>query len=144
MGGGDAQKLPTSSIDTTGEGKTIHCRPGLGRLSQAGLFAFVLVHLFLGRGAEAMKLIHKEISKEGGRVSLVPEDAEDLWTVYNLIVSAAFSESAFLVGVAFLGPFHKGASHIQQEGEDERPCAVCPMCGIATAATRNTTAKSSR
>mmetsp|Transcript_69805 Transcript_69805/g.113320 ORF Transcript_69805/g.113320 Transcript_69805/m.113320 type:complete len:403 (+) Transcript_69805:119-1327(+) len=32
-----------------------------------------------------MKLITKDISKEGGRVKLVPEDAEDLWTVYNLI-----------------------------------------------------------
>jgi len=32
-----------------------------------------------------MRLITKEISKEGGRVKLVPQDAEDLWTVYNLV-----------------------------------------------------------
>ena len=32
-----------------------------------------------------MKLLSKDISKEGGRVKLVPEDAEDLWTVYNLV-----------------------------------------------------------
>ena len=36
-------------------------------------------------GAWAMKLLSKDISKEGGRVKLVPEDAEDLWTVYNLV-----------------------------------------------------------
>jgi len=33
----------------------------------------------------AMKLLSKEISKLGGRVSLIPEDAEDLWTCYNLL-----------------------------------------------------------
>ena len=27
----------------------------------------------------------QEISKDGGRVKLVPEDAQDLWTVYNLV-----------------------------------------------------------
>ncbi len=32
-----------------------------------------------------MKLINKQISKDGGRVSLIAEDSEDLWTVYNLI-----------------------------------------------------------
>jgi hypothetical protein len=39
-----------------------------------------------------MKLIHKEISKEGGRVSLIAEDAEDMWTVYNLLVSIFFDK----------------------------------------------------
>jgi protein pelota len=32
-----------------------------------------------------MKLINKQICKDGGRVSLIAEDSEDLWTVYNLI-----------------------------------------------------------
>eukprot|EP00802_Teleaulax_amphioxeia_P014112 Tamp_14172.p1 GENE.Tamp_14172~~Tamp_14172.p1 ORF type:complete len:459 (-),score=127.42 Tamp_14172:276-1487(-) len=32
-----------------------------------------------------MKLLSREISKEGGRVKLIPEDAQDLWTVYNLV-----------------------------------------------------------
>ena len=32
-----------------------------------------------------MKLISKQISKDGGRVALIAEDSEDLWTVYNLI-----------------------------------------------------------
>jgi len=46
---------------------------------------WVLLGSFCLREAAAMKLITKEISKDGGRVALVPEDAEDLWTVYNLI-----------------------------------------------------------
>lgn len=50
-----------------------------------------------------MKLIHKEISKEGGRVSLVPEDAEDLWTVYNLIVSATSTVRAHSCWRGILG-----------------------------------------
>jgi hypothetical protein len=40
-----------------------------------------------------MKLLQKEISKEGGRVSLIAEDAEDMWTVYNLLVSCCFSQT---------------------------------------------------
>ena len=31
------------------------------------------------------QLLSREISKEGGRVKLIPEDAQDLWTVYNLV-----------------------------------------------------------
>ena len=32
-----------------------------------------------------MRLLHKEISKEGGRVTIIPDDAEDMWCLYNLI-----------------------------------------------------------
>lgn len=32
-----------------------------------------------------MKLISKTTNKQGGNVTLVPEDADDLWTLYNLI-----------------------------------------------------------
>jgi protein pelota len=32
-----------------------------------------------------MKLISKAITKQGGTVVLVPEDSDDLWTLYNLI-----------------------------------------------------------
>uniref|UniRef100_A0A7S0H6V7 Protein pelota homolog n=1 Tax=Hanusia phi TaxID=3032 RepID=A0A7S0H6V7_9CRYP len=32
-----------------------------------------------------MRLLQKAISKDGGRIKLIPDDAEDLWTVYNLI-----------------------------------------------------------
>ena len=45
----------------------------------------LLLLLLAPAGAGAMRLITKEISKEGGRVKLVPQDAEDLWTVYNLV-----------------------------------------------------------
>jgi hypothetical protein len=86
-----------------------------------------------------MKLIQKEISKEGGRVSLVPEDAEDLWTVYNLIVSAAFPKCAFLVGVAFWGRFP--LAQITFCGRVRMRGAMCPMCSTATPATGNTRRK---
>lgn len=32
-----------------------------------------------------MKLISKTVTKQGGNVVLIPEDADDLWTLYNLI-----------------------------------------------------------
>ena len=32
-----------------------------------------------------MKLVSKTVTKQGGDVVLVPEDADDLWTLYNLI-----------------------------------------------------------
>ncbi len=53
-----------------------------------GLVSLLYLLLVIPTHVNTMKLLNKEISKEGGRVSLIPEDAEDMWTVYNLLVSA--------------------------------------------------------
>lgn len=64
----------------------LHRRCGLGEAGYSVLLVLPLLALLLSEQVQAMKLLSKDISKLGGTVALIPEDAEDLWTVYNLLV----------------------------------------------------------